>query len=232
MDRIVKYSCEGLPAEPLNFSLSNKRKMLPPKDGSNTYYWHLANFTPDMDKYKVILNFQKAMGLWQQAFDMIKPVGNYLHLESTDDPTKADFVFTFGPQDHEFMTNEGKWMKCQFPFDGHGGVLAHAWAYNSTPGYAGTMHLDEAEDWSKKNLVEVIAHEFGHILVIGHSKVPGALMGPFYSGNNARIHNDDLKATQVTMGPIKEKFAPVEVVQKKKPCRFLRVLLPWRWGKE
>ena len=150
--RQIKYSCEGAPEGPLNFSLSNKRKMLPPKDGSDTYYWHLANLTPDMDKYKVILNFQKAMGLWQQAFDMIQPVGNYLRLESTDDPSKADFVFSFGPMDHEFCTNKGDWMKCEFPFDGQGGVLAHAWALNSTPGYAGTMHLDEAEDWSKKNL--------------------------------------------------------------------------------
>ncbi|XP_076606565.1 collagenase 3 [Chaetodon auriga] len=86
---------------------------------------------------------------------------------------EADIVISFYNSDHK----DGS------PFDGKGGILAHAFL----PGYGigGDVHFDADEDWSFNstgfNLFAVTVHEFGHALGLPHSSDPGAVMYPAYN---------------------------------------------------
>ncbi|KAK2879848.1 collagenase 3-like [Channa argus] len=86
---------------------------------------------------------------------------------------EADIVIAFHDGDHK----DGS------PFDGKGGVLAHAFLPGS--GVGGDVHFDADEDWSFNytgfNLFAVAVHEFGHALGLSHSSDPGAVMFPAYN---------------------------------------------------
>ncbi|KAG5834936.1 hypothetical protein ANANG_G00266830 [Anguilla anguilla] len=76
------------------------------------------------------------------------------------------------------------WHGDSLPFDGPGGILAHAFFPRTHR--EGDIHFDYDETWTVgnsigTNLLQVAAHEFGHVLGLQHSQVPGAVMSPFYS---------------------------------------------------
>lgn len=206
----IKYSC-SIP-RPEQYKLLSDKPYPFPKNGGDTYYWHLVNFTPDVPKEKVVLVFKLVMEKWQSGFDIIPPVGRHLKLESTSDIEKADFIFSFGDIFHKIPHGEGQ-IDCPFPFDGVGGVLAHAFAYETVAPYGGQCHFDESEHWSEMHgtkegkihthLLTVALHETGHIVGAGHSELREAVMYPSYTGIKENLHDDDLNALKQKLGPVK-----------------------------
>nr|XP_057936493.1 transforming growth factor beta regulator 1 [Doryrhamphus excisus] len=92
-----------------------------------------------------------------------------------------------------------------YPFDGSGGVLAHA----NSPGQqqGGDTHFDDDEQWSLTqrgvNLLLVAAHEFGHALGLDHSRDRRALMFPTYqyvNTNGYKLPDDDRRGVQALYG--------------------------------
>ncbi len=92
-------------------------------------------------------------------------------------------------------------------FDGRGGTLA--WAYMPTgTDQQLTMRFDLDETWVGQPqdrgilLLNTAAHEFGHLLGLGHSKRNSALMAPYYNPFIAVPQvDDDIPRIQKIYGP-------------------------------
>ncbi|TSK72147.1 Stromelysin-3 [Bagarius yarrelli] len=71
----------------------------------------------------------------------------------------------------------------KLPFDGPGGILAHAFFPRTHR--QGEVHFDYDEQWTLGNdlgtdLLQVAVHELGHTLGLHHSSAPGSVMSPYY----------------------------------------------------
>uniref|UniRef100_A0A3Q0R515 Collagenase 3 n=1 Tax=Amphilophus citrinellus TaxID=61819 RepID=A0A3Q0R515_AMPCI len=113
------------------------------------------------------------------------------------DRREADIVISFYYGDHK----DGS------PFDGKGGILAHAFAPGH--GIGGDVHFDANESWSFNstgiNLFAVAIHEFGHALGLPHSPDPGAIMYPPYNfdpGYEPQLSFQDVKDIQKLYGEL------------------------------
>ena len=112
-----------------------------------------------------------------------------------------EFTPSFGPGTHKGTSAENI---CNYPFDGVGGVLAHAFAPSD-----GRLHFDEAETFTDLsdegiNLLYVAVHEIGHNLGLRHSSVEDAVMYPAYLGYkpDLKLHGDDIAGIHYLYGKL------------------------------
>ena len=94
------------------------------------------------------------------------------------------------------------------PFDGQGGILAHATYPNSA--YAEFIHFDDDEIWTLGirnssgqpiDLVTVAIHEIGHTLGLGHEDDVDCIMNSYYFGSRRELASDDIAGIQALYGP-------------------------------
>lgn len=164
------------------------------KWSTNNLRYAFQNFTADLPNAAIIGAIEQAIALWAAETP--------LRLTRVAISASPEIIIRFVTGDH----SDGS------PFDGPGGVLAHAFFPPTPPNpptaIQGDTHFDDAETWTVTippaaatfDLVTVAAHEFGHALGLGHSSVSGALMAPFYSGPQRFLHSDDIAGIQSLYG--------------------------------
>lgn len=104
------------------------------------------------------------------------------------------------------------WHGDNLPFDGPGGILAHAFFPKTHR--QGDIHFDYDESWTLGNhmgtdLLQVAAHEFGHVLGLQHSRKPKTIMSAYYTFSYPlRLSEDDKQGIQFLYGPQKQILPP------------------------
>ena len=167
---------------------------------SNITYGFI-NYTADLPVPVQRRIIEDALALWAAAAP--------LHFtEAIDSGAAFNSVLAFSPD-----------IRIQFavgdhgdgdPFDGVGGVLAHAFfpPLNGLTA-AGDTHFDEAETWTDGpgpgvfDLNEVATHEFGHAIGLGHELSISAIMNPTYKGifsSGVSLFADDISGIQSIYG--------------------------------
>ncbi|NXE37638.1 MMP7 protein, partial [Ptilorrhoa leucosticta] len=180
-ERIMKFPRCGFPdvAEYQTFPGTPKWK-------KTHLTYKIVSYTSDLPTNKVDDAIKRALMVWSDVTPLRFQRVFMRH---------ADIEIRFARREH----GDGS------PFDGRGGVLAHAFAPGE--GIGGDAHFDDDEKWSDinqdVNLFLVAAHEFGHSLGLAHSNHPGALMYPLYSYQNPetfRLSDDDRRGIQKLYG--------------------------------
>ena len=79
-----------------------------------------------------------------------------------------------------------------------------------TPQYGGQIHFDDDENWSavaptstQISLMRAAMHMGGHMLQLGHSTVPNAIMNAIYLGSTVvqtELQDDDIQMAQRIYG--------------------------------
>ncbi|XP_068600587.1 matrix metallopeptidase 30 [Brachionichthys hirsutus] len=148
--------------------------------------YRITQYTPDMSRRDVDATIAKALKLYSDVIPL-----DFKQIRRGT----ADVMIMFKGQAHGDFA----------PFDGNGGVLAHA--FSPGEGNGGNTHFDEDEDWTLTsagaNLFLVAAHEFGHALGLSHAQEPTALMYPTYqyvATEGYKLPDDDRQGVQATYG--------------------------------
>ncbi|XP_061589208.1 stromelysin-3-like [Cololabis saira] len=154
--------------------------------------WEKNNLSYKIERFPWQMPEDKVRRVLRAAFGIWSAVTPLSFREVTEKP---DIVIDFARY----------WHGDTLPFDGPGGILAHAFFPRTQR--EGEVHFDYDENWTLGNnvgtdLLQVAAHEFGHVLGLQHSLVPGAIMSPFYSDTYPlRLGEDDVKGIQYLYGP-------------------------------
>ncbi|XP_053659265.1 matrix metalloproteinase-2-like [Anopheles marshallii] len=147
-----------------------------------TYF--IANWSSKVGEDAVAKFMAKAFGEWSK-YSKLRFVRVY-------DPS-ADIIVGFGSGHHGD----------NYPFDGPGNVLAHAFYPYEMNAYGGDVHFDEDENWKENSthlsegvdFYSVAIHELGHSLGLAHSPVYTSLMFPYYKGiAQGTLDYDDILA--------------------------------------
>ncbi|TMS07409.1 Collagenase 3 [Larimichthys crocea] len=148
--------------------------------------YRITRYTPDLTQREVDTTIGQAFQLYSDVIPL-----DFKQIYSGT----ADIMILF----------KGGYHGDFYPFDGAGGVLAHA----NSPGQnqGGDTHFDDDETWTLTrrgvNLLLVAAHEFGHALGLDHSRDRRALMFPTYQYVNTygyRLPDDDRRGVQALYG--------------------------------
>uniref|UniRef100_W5LZB1 Matrix metallopeptidase 7 n=1 Tax=Lepisosteus oculatus TaxID=7918 RepID=W5LZB1_LEPOC len=157
-----------------------------PKWTKKRLTYRIVRYTADISKRQVDRTVKTALRLWSKVTPL-----KFIRINKGE----ADIMIKFASCRHGD----------DFPFDGPGGELAHAFAPGK--GLLGDAHFDRDETWSLGqsgiNLLLVAAHEFGHSLGLGHSQDKDALMYPTYSYRNTagfQLSRDDIAGIQSLYG--------------------------------
>ncbi|XP_058812024.1 matrix metalloproteinase-2-like [Topomyia yanbarensis] len=147
-----------------------------------TYF--IANWSSKVGEDSVALFMERAFGEWAK-YSNLRFVRVY-------DPS-ADIIVGFGSGHHGD----------NYPFDGPGNILAHAFYPYEMNAYGGDIHFDEDENWKENSthladgvdFYSVAIHELGHSLGLAHSPVYSSLMFPYYKGiTQGSLDYDDILA--------------------------------------
>ncbi|XP_021334138.1 stromelysin-3 [Danio rerio] len=155
--------------------------------------WPKTDLTYKIQRFPWQMREDKVRRIFQEALKVWSDVTPLTFTEVVNQ--EADIVIDFTRY----------WHGDNLPFDGPGGILAHAFFPRTHR--EGDIHFDYDESWTVGNelgtdLLQVAAHEFGHVLGLQHSLVPGAIMSPFYSFSYPlKLSEDDKKGIQYLYGP-------------------------------
>lgn len=150
-----------------------------------------ATSATSIDRSTLSAVFARAFSRWAAATN--------LQFAETASASDADITIGFYAGSH----GDGE------PFDGPLGTLAHAFSPTD-----GRFHLDAAEAWvagsdvtrsstpGAVDLESVAVHEIGHLLGLGHSSVPEAIMYPTIRTGTRKVdlEDDDVQGIQSLYG--------------------------------
>uniref|UniRef100_A0A914WR98 Peptidase metallopeptidase domain-containing protein n=1 Tax=Plectus sambesii TaxID=2011161 RepID=A0A914WR98_9BILA len=171
--------------------------------------WTVEKFSDDVSQGDTRRAIGQALSVWQEVIPL-----NFI--EVAPGSSEADIRVGFATAVHEDA----------YPFDGPGGVLAHAMFPPD-----GRLHFDDDENWvymdveklkkyANTDLIAVAIHELGHSLGLEHSNDQDAIMAPFYHEQVSDkphyevppLHEDDIRRIQRIYGSRNDGFRPETTV--------------------
>ncbi|XP_062910960.1 matrix metalloproteinase-20-like [Mobula hypostoma] len=166
--------------------------------------YSVVNYIPQLSFFEIEYAIWRAVNIWQKVIPL-----NLVRVFNTE----ADIMISFETRVHGD----------NFPFDGRGGTLAHA--FSPGKGIGGDIHFDWEENWTWRrngaNLFHVATHEFGHALGLAHSRYRSAVMYPTYykrPSNRFFLSFDDIRAIHALYGTIQMSHQESAQLQMQDTC--------------